>query len=85
MGISIKNDEVETLVREMAEAMDKPLTDALREAAVTWLELHKLRQRTEEEARQKRIDEILAEIRRWPVYDDRDPDDMLYDDEGLPK
>jgi hypothetical protein len=85
MGISIKNDEVETLIRQMADAMDKPLTDAVREATLHWLDAHEVRKRTEEEARQKRLDELLEKMRSWPVYDDRDHGDMLYDDDGLPK
>ena len=85
MGISIQNEEVETLIREIADVLDKPLTDAVREAATTWLEVHRSRERSAEEARQKRLDDILAEFRRWPVYDDRDHADILYDDDGLPK
>lgn len=84
MGISIKNDEVETLIRQMADAMDKPLTDAVREAAIHWLEAHHVRERTMEEQRQKRLDDLLGRFRKWPVYDDRDHADMLYDENGLP-
>jgi hypothetical protein len=85
MGISIKNDEVEALIRQAAEAMDKPITDAVREATAEWLHAHRVRQRSAEEMRQKVIDETLAELRRWPVYDDRNHGDMLYDDDGLPR
>jgi hypothetical protein len=85
MGISIKNDEVEAMIRLAAEAMDKPLTDAVREVTAEWLHTRKIRLRSEEEERQKKIDESLAELRRWPVYDDRDHGDMLYDENGLPK
>ena len=35
--------------------------------------------------REARIDALLAEFRSLPVLDDRDPDDMLYDENGLPK
>jgi hypothetical protein len=85
MGISIKNDEVETLIRQMADAMDKPITDAVREATVHWLEDHEIRLRSEEEKRQHYVDAALKRLRDWPVYDDRKHGDILYDANGLPK
>lgn len=85
MGISIKNDEVEDLIRRVAAAMDKPITDAIRTVTADWLEAHGKKVRSDEEQRQKSLDDILARFRSWPVYDDREHGDMLYDDDGLPK
>lgn len=85
MGISIKNDEVEAMIRLMAEKSGKPITDAIRIAVSEWLAARGHRERNDEEERQKQIDELLESARRWPVYDDREHGDMLYDRDGLPK
>lgn len=85
MGISIKNEEVEALIRQMAQATGKPITESIRLAVLDWLENQNIRQRTNEEVRQKKLDELIKRMHAWPVYDDRDHGDMLYDKDGLPK
>ena len=85
MGISIKNDEVEEMIRLMAEKSGKPITEAVRIAVSEWLAAHGHRERTDEEERQRKLDEILHRIRLWPVYDDRDHAELLYDKDGVCK
>jgi hypothetical protein len=85
MGISIKNDDVEALIRKMSEKTGKPITDSVGLAVREWLVAHGHYERAAEEARQSAIDEIISRARRWPVYDNRDHGDILYDRDGLPK
>lgn len=83
MVISIKNDEVEDMIRLMAQKSGKPITDAVRLAVSEWLAAHGHRERTHEEERQRKLDVILHRVRRWPVHDDRDQADLLHDKDGL--
>ncbi|MAK60163.1 MAG: hypothetical protein CMK09_04215 [Ponticaulis sp.] len=85
MGISIKNDEVESLIRKMAETAGVPITESIRMAVTEWLENHHLQEQVKEDVRQREIDDILEKMRSWPVRDERDHSEILYDRDGLPK
>lgn len=85
MGISIKNEEVEALIREMAEETGKPMTEAVGDAVEFWLISHRRRLAENEAARQKRLDELIKRIHEWPVADPRPHGELLCDEDGLPK
>ena len=89
MGISIKNDRVEALIREMAEKAGLPLTEAVGVAVERWLDDAETRNRRSAEAKRREIDAALKRLRARHVVDDWDPtvsvDDLLYDESGLPK
>lgn len=85
MGISIKNEEVEALIRQMAKETGKPLTEAVGDAVEYWLLSHQRRREEDEAARQKRLDELIKRIHAWPVADPRPHGEILYDEDGLPK
>lgn len=85
LGISIKNDEVESLIRKMSETAGVPITESIRMAVTEWLANHHLQERVKEDARQREIDDILEKMRNWPVKDERDHSEILYDRDGLPK
>lgn len=83
MGLSIKNEETERLVRELARRKGVGVTTAVRLAVSNELE------KTPEP--KKSPEEILAFVReiqeRWkafPPIDVKEMDDFLYDENGLP-
>ncbi len=83
MGLSIKNEETERLVRELARRKGVGVTTAIRLAVSNELE------KTPEPKKSR--EEILAFVReiqeRWkafPPIDMKEMDDFLYDENGLP-
>jgi antitoxin VapB len=85
MPLSIKDPRADELARSLVKYTGGTITDAVISA---------LREKLErEERRNKARDELLlADIRRitdaaakLPILDDRHPDDILYDEYGLPK
>ncbi len=85
MGLSIKNDAVEAMIRDLAARRGVSMTEALRQA----LEAELAREEADRAARiaekRKRVAETVARLRALPVLDDRSPDEILgYDENGLP-
>lgn len=84
MGLSIKNEETERLVRELARRKGVGVTTAIRLAVSNELE--------KTPAPKKSPEEILAFVReiqaRWNAFPDKlspdEIDDWLYDENGLP-
>ena len=83
MGLYIRNPETGRLARELAARTGETIT-----GAVTRL----LRQSLAEpapalsvEARMARIRELQARSAARPVLDERSGDEILYDEDGLPK
>lgn len=85
MGISIKNAEVERKIRELAQRTGETVTEAVKRAVETRLGLMATAAKQAETARQMEIDRIIKEMHSLPVYDDRPMDELLYDEDGLPK
>ncbi|MEO0982808.1 MAG: type II toxin-antitoxin system VapB family antitoxin [Pseudomonadota bacterium] len=85
MGISIKNEEVERLIRTLASKTGESVTDAVRHAVMDRLDLLDRVPAAVEAQRLEKLDKLIAEFRRLPVKDDRDHGEMLYDKDGLPK
>jgi antitoxin VapB len=79
VALHIENPELERLVRELAEATGEPIDEAMRGAVRA-----RLQQARDEAAFLDRIHALQAKVRELPVYDDRSPDEMLYDHDGLP-
>lgn len=82
MAFSIKNDEADGLVRELAALTGESLTTAVVES---------LRERLGRERRRagvdrgERITRAIAALRLLPVLDDRTAEEILdYDESGLP-
>jgi antitoxin VapB len=82
MALSIKHDEADRLARELAATTGETMTEAIVVA---------LRERLERERSRRaagvtqRLRRLAAEVRRLPVLDDREPDDIVgYDEHGLP-
>ena len=81
--LNIKNPEARRLADELSSLTGESVTQAVTEALRERLE-RKTKARSKEGVAEK-----LREIgRRWhdaPELDPRDPDDILYDEFGLPK
>jgi hypothetical protein len=79
MGINIKNEEVQRLVRELAEKTGKGQTEAIAMAVRAALD------RLDKDARAQQIYDAMTEIadRTAPLMKDFDMDDAMYGPDGL--
>ena len=84
MEVSFKDQETDSLARQVASLTGESFTEAVRGAL-------RLRLRDEQLKRGKRpwddaaIDAIIARFKALPVLDDRTDDEILgYDEDGLP-
>jgi len=83
MSLNIKKEETHRRAKELARLAGETMTEAVDRAIAERLErIHKSRNR---EAVAERLLEIGHACRRLPVLDKRSPEDMLYDEHGLPK
>ena len=83
MAINIKDPATDGAARELAALTGETLTEAVRAAI---MERHDRMQRMHR--RRQRHDKLQAYITRaraLPVLDDTPIDDLLYDEDGLPK
>jgi antitoxin VapB len=84
MALSIKHPEADRLARQLAERTGESLTEAVMNA---------LRERLRHEQSKDEASRVLDELRairermaRYPVLDDRAPDDILgYNEDGIPR
>lgn len=86
MGLSIKNDEAERLVRELARRKGVGVTSAIKLAARNEL-ARELRTPTPDWGKRwSDIEQIQARSRALPVLDQRSDDEILgYGNDGLPE
>lgn len=81
--MNIKNPEARELAAELSkltgDSVTQVVTTALRE------KLDAERKKRSREGLAERLMAIGREFSRLPVVDPRDHDEMLYDDDGLPK
>jgi antitoxin VapB len=93
MATQIKDPETDRLVKRYAKLHRTSPEQAVRRAVGDALlrEGHPLEERTPEERERIKADfiatvrEIQARVRELPVLDPRHPDDILYDEDGIPK
>lgn len=83
MALSIKNDEVERVARKLTAITGERPT----EATVISLEKRLDRKRAHLDKRSlwESIQPILRHYQSLPLLDPRDPDEILYDEHGLPR
>lgn len=81
MALYLKDPEVDRMARELAGLEHVTITEAVARA------LSERRQRLLDarEAKRRRVEALLAEIHKAPILDPRHPDEILYDEDGLPK
>ncbi len=81
MALNIKNDETVRLAKRLAEVTGESLTTAVTEA------LRERLARVDADFRVSDVLELARQIRQRlpPGYLDQDFDELLYDENGLPK
>ncbi len=82
MALNIKDAETDQLVRDLAELTGERITDAVKSAVREKLARETRRR---ERGSPDRIRAIVRAYNAKPVVDLRTPEEMLYDDRGLPK
>jgi antitoxin VapB len=85
MALNIKNPETEKLARELARRRGLGITEAVTEALRREIERERKRRRPEDKEKFHRdIDAIVQEVKKFPVLDDRTPDEIIgYNEQGL--
>ena len=87
MHLNIKNHEAHRMAKELAELTGESMTEAVLHALEKRLteEQERAKRRKNREGMAERLMAIGREAASLPVFDDRHPDDMLYDEFGAPK
>jgi antitoxin VapB len=83
MSLNIKNEETHRRVKELAKMAGETMTEAVDRAVTERLE--RLRKTRNKAGRARRLLEIGRACAALPVLDSRSPEEMLYDEAGLPK
>lgn len=82
MSLNIKNEETHRRAKRLAHLTGETMTEAVDRAVVERLErVSRIRNR---ERRVKRLLQIGRECAALPVLDERSPEEMLYDEHGVP-
>lgn len=81
--LNIKNPETRRLAKELADLTGESVTEAVTEALRDRLQREK-KARSKEGVAEKLM-EIADRVAALPELDPRLPDDILYDEHGLPK
>ena len=85
MGLSIKNANVERMIRDLAARRGVSMTEAVRQALAHELERDAVAREAEIEVKMAELMAITRELASLPVLDDRTPDEIIgYDENGLP-
>lgn len=83
MSLNIKNEETHRRVRELALLAGETMTQAVDRAVTERLD--RLARASNRTQRVDRLLQIGRECAALPVLDERSPEDMLYDERGLPR
>jgi antitoxin VapB len=83
MALNIRNPEAEKLASDLAALTGESKTEAVTKALKERLEHIKRLRRIRRIA--DRLDEIAKHCASLPLLDRRRPEDMLYDEQGLPR
>ena len=85
MSLNIKNSETVELIRELARRRGQGLTEALTDVVRQAVERERMKPRRDDiEATRRRVQEIVDEVKKLPVLDNRSPDEIIgYNDQGL--
>jgi antitoxin VapB len=83
MSLNIKNEETHRRAKELARIAGETMTEAVDRAIAERLE--RIRRTRNRAALAERLLEIGRECAALPVLDGRSPEEMLYDENGLPK
>ncbi len=85
MGLSVKNPEVERMLREIAGRRGVGMTEALRQLLAEEEARAATQREAEVAAKLRRLHEIQARVAALPDVSDMTDDEILgYDDDGIP-
>lgn len=85
MGLSIKDDEVEAMIREVVAARNVSMTEAVRRALLPEVERLRAERAVRVAEREAIMMEALERLWALPLFDAHSPDEILGDDAiGLP-
>lgn len=83
MALNIRNNRTEKLAADLAKLTGESKTEAVTKSLQDRLERTK-RQKSKHSLAE-RLNEIAQHCAQLPVLDKRSPEEMLYDERGLPK
>jgi antitoxin VapB len=83
MGMNIKSEETHRRAKELARMAGESIAEAVDRAVTERLE--RFRRRRNRKRLAERLLKIGEQCSRLPTLDRRAPDEMLYDDRGLPR
>lgn len=83
MGMNIKSEDTHRRAKELARMAGETIAEAVDRAVTERLE--RLRRRRNRKALAARLLKLGDQCSRLAVLDNRAPDEMLYDDHGLPR
>jgi antitoxin VapB len=83
MGMNIKSENTHRRAKELARMAGETIAEAVDRAVTERLE--RLRKRRNRKALAERLLKIGEQCSRLPVLDTRSPDEILYDERGLPR
>lgn len=83
MSLNIKNEATHHQARELAKLTGETISEAVHRAVAERLE--RLRRKRNREALAERLLDIGKDCAALPILDTRTPNEMLYDENGLPK
>ena len=82
MALNIKDPETDRLARELATLTGESITRAVKTALADRVAQER---RRHGRATAQEVQALVAKLNALPVLDPTPPDDMLYDEFGLPK
>lgn len=85
MGLSIKNEEVEARVRRLTELTGLGVTEAVDLAVTEKIARTEASLQTEQVRRREAIEAVIAKYGRLSRLDQKQIDEEMYDEFGLPK
>jgi antitoxin VapB len=83
MALNIRNRETEKLAADLAALTGETKTEAVTKALKDRLE--QVKRRHSKRRLADRLDEIAKHCASLPILDRRRPDEILYDEHGLPR
>jgi antitoxin VapB len=85
VALNIKNAETEKLARELARRRGQGITEAVTDVLRREVERERKKPRRDDKEKFHRdIEEIVQEVKKLPVLDDRSADEILgYNEQGL--
>lgn len=83
MSLNIKNEQTHERARQLSKLAGESMTEAVDRAIVERID--RIQRARNQKAISKRLLKIGQECAALPVLDKRTPEEMLYDQDGLPK